>query len=70
MGRMMQAAFDKEIGPFEEKYRNLVSEGGRLYGAAKEKHAAGLQVLIDHFNYHPSFKRWNDDFTAVPFRPK
>lgn len=30
----------------------------------------GLQMLIDDFGYHIAYKRWNDTFTAVPFKPK
>ena len=35
----------------------------------KEKHAKGVQILVDEFQYHPTYKRWNDEFTAVPFKP-
>jgi hypothetical protein len=30
----------------------------------------GLQMLIEDFGYHIAYKRWNDTFTAVPFKPK
>lgn len=62
--------FDKAIGPFERKYAGLTHEISGLYDSAKAEHAKGVQVLIDQFNYHPAFKRWNDNFSAVPFRPK
>lgn len=29
-----------------------------------------IDLLIQQFNYHVMFKRWNDTFTAVPFKPK
>ena len=29
-----------------------------------------IDLLIRDFNYHVNFKRWNDTFSAVPFRPK
>lgn len=29
-----------------------------------------IDLLIRDFNYHVNFKRWNDTFTAVPFKPK
>jgi len=61
--------FDRDIGPFEQKYKALVEEIHGLYGEAKLKHAEGLNLLIKEFAYHPAFKRWNDEFTAVPFRP-
>jgi hypothetical protein len=31
---------------------------------------ASIELLIQDFNYHVQFKRWNDTFTAVPFKPK
>ncbi len=61
--------FDRDIGPFEQKYSQLVKEIHGLYGEAKLKHAAGLSLLIKEFQYHPTFKRWSDGFTAVPFKP-
>ena len=30
----------------------------------------GLEMLIKEFGYHIAYKRWNDTFTAVPFKPK
>jgi hypothetical protein len=30
----------------------------------------GLEMLIRDFGYHIMYKRWNDTFTAVPFKPK
>ncbi len=62
--------FDKAIGPFERKYSGLTVEIEGLYQGAKTGHSKGVQLLIDEFRYHPVFKRWNDDFSAVPFRPK
>ena len=64
------ADFDKQIGPFDARYSVLKTSIGGLYDEAKAKHASGLQLLIDKFNYHPAFKRWSDDFTAAPFKPK
>lgn len=62
--------FDAQIGPFESRYAVLRTSIGGLYDEAKSKHAAGLQLLVDKFRYHPAFRRWSDDFTASPFRPK
>ncbi|GBG34504.1 Hypothetical Protein FCC1311_107282 [Hondaea fermentalgiana] len=62
--------FDSAIGPFERTYAGLTHEISGLYDNAKEEHAKGVQVLIDQFNYHPAFKRWNETFFAIPFRPK
>ena len=64
------AEFDEAIGPFERKYSSLTKDISGLYDAAKEEHAKGLLVLIEEFNYHPAFKRWCDNFTAIPFKPK
>lgn len=41
-----------------------------IYAGAKEFHATGIGLLIENFSYHVNFKRWNDTFSAVPFRPK
>mmetsp|Transcript_42544 Transcript_42544/g.51684 ORF Transcript_42544/g.51684 Transcript_42544/m.51684 type:complete len:160 (+) Transcript_42544:349-828(+) len=67
--KQWKEAFDRDIGPFETRYKGLVDEIESLYGVAKEKHSAALQILINDFAYHPVFKRWNDEFTAVPFKP-
>jgi hypothetical protein len=29
-----------------------------------------MDMLINEFGYHIAYKRWNDTFTAVPFKPK
>ena len=64
------AHFDKDIGPFERKYATMTDQMSGRYDIAKSEHAKGLQVLMDEFQYHPQYKRYNDQFTAVPFRPK
>ena len=63
------AEFDKAIGPFENTYNNLTNEISGLYDSAKEEHMKGIEVLMEQFSYHPLFKRWSDDFFAVPFKP-
>lgn len=30
----------------------------------------GIDMLIKEFNYHIAYKRWDDSFSAVPFKPK
>jgi succinate dehydrogenase/fumarate reductase cytochrome b subunit len=30
----------------------------------------GIDMLISEFGYHIAYKRWNDTFSAVPFKPK
>mmetsp|Transcript_8673 Transcript_8673/g.20469 ORF Transcript_8673/g.20469 Transcript_8673/m.20469 type:complete len:157 (-) Transcript_8673:184-654(-) len=63
------ANYDKEFGPFVAKYKEFMEQMDRLYKDAKIKHEDGLKLLMQHFDYHPEFKRWSDTFTAVPFRP-
>jgi hypothetical protein len=48
----------------------MVAETGKLYGDAKEKHAAGVELLCRDFGYHPAYRRWHDTFTATPWKPK
>lgn len=62
--------FVNDIGPFQQKYAHLVDDIHGIYENAKVFHAKGIEMLIDEFNYHPAFKRWNDTFTAIPFKPK
>ncbi|OQS06088.1 hypothetical protein THRCLA_20445 [Thraustotheca clavata] len=62
--------FASKIQPLENSYKATTVEMSNEYDQAKVKHAQGLQVLIDNFNYHPEYKRYNDEFSAVPFRPK
>ncbi|DBA70182.1 hypothetical protein WJX79_001992 [Trebouxia sp. C0005] len=62
--------FDKDVGPFQQKYVHLVEDIHNVYGTAKEFHAKGIQMLIDEFNYHVAYKRWDDTFNATPFKPK
>jgi hypothetical protein len=62
--------FDAQIGPFEAKYKGLTKDIAGLYENAKIQHAKGIEVLKREFNYHPAFKRPQDDFFAVPFVPK
>jgi uncharacterized coiled-coil DUF342 family protein len=52
--------YDRDIGPFEKRYAELRTSINDLYAIAKSKHAKGIQLLIDRFAYHPSFRRWND----------
>jgi len=62
--------FERDIGPFQDKYHAMVGEVDVLYGEAKGRHASGIQLLIREFDYHPSFKRWNDEFSSTPWKPK
>ena len=40
------------------------------YKTAADFHAAGIQLLKDHFSYHPEFLHAGDYFHAKPFTPK
>ncbi|TMW65090.1 hypothetical protein Poli38472_009257 [Pythium oligandrum] len=62
--------FESKIRPLEGKYDATTQLMQEQYGDAKLRHAQGIQVLIDQFDYHPEFKRYSDTFSAVPFRPK
>ena len=62
-------SYEKDLGPFKDKYAVLVKDIEQLYGSAKEKHAKGIQMLVDEFDYHVAYKRYSDTFSAVPFKP-
>lgn len=47
----------------------MTDEMSGLYNNAKEEHGKGLKVLMEEFRYNPAYKRYNDSFSAVPFRP-
>ncbi|PNW74789.1 hypothetical protein CHLRE_12g509800v5 [Chlamydomonas reinhardtii] len=57
-------------GSFEQQYRRLLEQIETIYSGAKEFHGKGIDLLIKEFGYHIAFKRWNDTFTAIPFKPK
>eukprot|EP00877_Chromochloris_zofingiensis_P015214 jgi/Chrzof1/9947/Cz04g21210.t1 len=61
---------NSDNGAFEAQYRNLLVDIQQIYDNAKEFHGKGIDMLIKEFNYHIAYKRWNDTFTAVPFKPK
>lgn len=61
---------DQGSGAFEAQYRQLLDKIQNIYNGAKEFHEKGIETLIKEFNYHIAYKRWNDTFTAIPFKPK
>jgi hypothetical protein len=61
--------YDVEVGPFADRYKNMTAEIAVLYDKAKDGHKKGIVLLENEFGYHPAFKRPQDTFTAVPFRP-
>ncbi|KXZ55964.1 FAP286 protein [Gonium pectorale] len=54
----------------ESKYKQLLDQIQQIYEGAKEFHGKGIDLLIKEFGYHIAYKRWNDTFTAIPFKPK
>jgi len=62
--------FDKMIGPFSDKYTEMTKDMAKLYGNAKKHHKNGVMLLVKEFDYHPAFKRRDNEFTASPFMPK
>jgi predicted nucleic acid-binding Zn-ribbon protein len=63
------ANYDTEVGPIANKYNDMTSQIGEIYENAKKGHSRGIVLLEKEFGYHPAFKRPQDKFTAVPFRP-
>lgn len=64
------ALFDSKIKPLEGQYSETTDLMQSQYDDAKLRHAQGIRVLMDNFDYHPEFKRFSDTFSAVPFKPK
>mmetsp|Transcript_11599 Transcript_11599/g.16224 ORF Transcript_11599/g.16224 Transcript_11599/m.16224 type:complete len:151 (-) Transcript_11599:166-618(-) len=62
--------FDRNIGPFNGSYDSLQEGLKEKYDIAKAKYAAGIQLLVDVYDYHPMYKRWHDTFSSTPFKPK
>ncbi|KAF1328770.1 hypothetical protein FI667_g6635, partial [Globisporangium splendens] len=64
------ALFESKIAPLEGKYAETTESMQSQYEDAKLRHAQGIRVLMENFDYHPEFKRFSDTFSAVPFKPK
>jgi len=62
-------SYDRDVGPFQQRYKEMTSEIADIYANAKKGHAKGIVLLQDEFGYHVPFKRPGDTFTAVAFRP-
>ena len=60
--------FKNTAGPLAS-YESLCKEIDVLYQDAKEKHAKGIQMLVDDFDYHIAYKRWSDTFSSIPYKP-
>lgn len=61
--------YDRDIGPFANRYKEMTADIGKIYDRAKEGHQRGIKLLEKEFGYHPAFKRPQDTFSAIPFRP-
>lgn len=61
---------DQGSGAFETQYKQLLEKIQHIYNGAKEFHGKGIEMLIKEFNYHIMYKRWNDTFTGIPYKPK
>ncbi|KAG7401729.1 hypothetical protein PHYBOEH_011018 [Phytophthora boehmeriae] len=68
--REWSALFESKIKPLAGKYAETTDGMQDQYNDAKLRHAQGIIVLMENFDYHPEFKRFSDTFSAVPFRPK
>lgn len=64
------ALFDSKVKPLEGKYGETTNLMQSQYEDAKLRHAQGIHVLMENFDYHPEYKRFSDTFSAVSFKPK
>ena len=64
-----QEHYETNIAPFEGQYDNMVSGIGDIFLNACDRHAKGVDMLKKEFDYHPSYKKHSDRFSAVPFKP-
>lgn len=65
-----QTSFQQDVGPFAQRYKDMTKEIGVIYEQAKLGHSKGTNLLKKEFGYHPAYKRPQDTFSAVPFRPR
>jgi len=63
------ATYDRDVGPFADRYKAMTADIGVIYAKAKVGHAKGIDMLKKEFNYHPEFKRPKDTFFGIPFKP-
>ena len=70
-GKAMAALFDKSIGPLDNVYNTAVEASALLYASAKERHAKGIAVLQDKFDFHPLYSKGRPgEFRGAPFVPR
>ena len=68
-GAALASARSGHVGPFAARYKEMTADIGAIYERAKEGHQKGIKLLEKEFGYHPAFKRPQDTFSAIPFRP-
>ena len=61
--------YEKNVGPFADRYKQMTADIGVIYDKAKIGHSKGIEMLKKEFNYHPAFKRPGDSFYGIPFKP-
>jgi hypothetical protein len=65
------ALYDKTIGPLDGVYKSAIEASSVLYDRAKERHAKGIQVLEEKFDFHPLYSKGRkDEFRGQPFAPR
>lgn len=68
---LIMTNYDKQIGPIDQIYAHNVEAIGNLYNNAKEKHAKGIDVLKNNFDYHPLYSKGRkNEMRGIPFTPK
>jgi hypothetical protein len=69
---LLQENFERndDSGAVEAQYKQLLEKIQGIYNNAKEFHAKGIDMLVKDFDYHITYKRWNDTFSGIPFTPQ
>ena len=50
-------------------YRQMTHDISKIYEKAVTDHGKGIVMLEKEFGYHPAFKRPQDTFTGIAFKP-
>ncbi|KAF1785098.1 EF-Hand 1, calcium-binding site [Phytophthora cactorum] len=58
--REWSALFESKIKPLAGKYTETTDGMQGQYNEAKLRHAQGIVVLMENFDYHPEFKRFSE----------
>jgi len=63
--------YEKQIGPIDQVYAANIAAIDNLYTNAKTKHAKGIEVLKNNFDYHPLYSKGRkNEIHGIPFTPK